>query len=100
MNDAQLVRRRKRLAHLTCKGQRIVERNRPARDPLRQIVTLDEFHDEGVDITAVFKSVNDGDVRVIQRRQSSGFTVEAGNAFRIRRERLWQHLDRDFAIQS
>ena len=46
---------------------RRTDRNCSTGDPLRQLVTLDEFHDEGVDITRLFEAVNDRDVGVVQR---------------------------------
>ena len=39
------------------------------------------------------------DVRVIQRRESLGFTLEAREPISVVRERLGQDLDRDVAIQ-
>jgi hypothetical protein len=39
------------------------------------------------------------DVRVIQRREGLGFTLEAREAVGVVRERLGQNLDRDVAIQ-
>ena len=69
MDDALLVRRLERLGDLLRDRQRVVERNRAARDPLRQIVTLDEFHDEGAHPAGFFEAVDVRDVRVIQGRE-------------------------------
>ena len=46
--------------------QRLVERNRAARDALRQILALDEFHDEGADAAGFFEAVDVRDVGMIQ----------------------------------
>ena len=46
MNDALLVRGFQGLRDLLRDGQRFIERDRAARDPLRQIVAFDEFHHE------------------------------------------------------
>ena len=48
MDDPLLVRGFERLGDLLRDRQRFVERDRAARDALRQIVALDEFHHEGV----------------------------------------------------
>ena len=70
-----------------------------ARDALRQIVALDEFHHEGGHAPAFFEAVDRRDVRVIQRREGLRFTLEAREPIRVVRERLGQDLDRDVAIQ-
>ena len=41
--------------------------------------------------------MNDGDVGVVQRRKRLGFALEPRQAIRILRERLGQHLDRDWS---
>ena len=99
MDDPLLVRRFERLGDLLRDGQRFVERDRAARDPLRQIVALDQFHHEGGHAPAFFEAVDGGDVRMIQRGQRLRFARESRQAIRIVRERLGQDLDRDVAIQ-
>ena len=69
------------------------------RDALRQILALDEFHHEGRDAPALLETVDAGNVRMIQRRQSLRFALEAREAVGVVRERLRQDLDRDVAIQ-
>jgi hypothetical protein len=49
-----------------------------ARDPLRQIFTLDEFHHEGVRAGEFLKSVSRGDVRMIQRRERLRLAFKPG----------------------
>ena len=61
-----LVRGFERVRDLLRDRQRFVERNRAARDPLRQIVALDEFHHEGVHARRLLEAVDRGDVRMIQ----------------------------------
>ena len=46
MDDALLVRGFERVGDLLRDRQRFVERDRAARDPLRQILALDQFHHE------------------------------------------------------
>ena len=73
-------------------GQRLVERDRAFSDPLREIVALDQFHHEGGHAPAFFQAVDSRDVRVIQRREGLGFTLEAREPISIVRERLGQDL--------
>ena len=47
VNHSLLVRRFERLRDLFRDGQRFVERDRAAGDPLREILALDQLHDEG-----------------------------------------------------
>ena len=58
-----------------------------------------QFHHEGVDTVRLFQTVNDRDVRMVQRREDFRFTLEAGDSFRVCRERLGQDLDGDIAIE-
>ena len=51
VNDPLLVRRFEGVGDLLGDGQRLVEGNRASRNALRQILALDEFHHEGVDVT-------------------------------------------------
>ena len=46
MDDPLFVRGFERLGDLLRDRQRLVERDRPARDPLREIVAFDQFHHE------------------------------------------------------
>ena len=50
MDDPLLVRRFERLGDLLRDRQRLVERDRAARDALRQVVALDQFHHERADV--------------------------------------------------
>ncbi len=52
--------------------QGLVELNRPTRDAPREILAVDEFHDEGADVAGV-----------IQRRQRLRFAREARQAIGI-----------------
>ena len=86
MDDSLLVRRFQRLRDLLRDGQRLIERNRPASDPLRQIVALDEFHHERGEAHAFFEPVDGGDVGMIQGREHFGFALKPRQPVVIRRE--------------
>ena len=49
-------------------------------DALRQVVTLDELHDEGRDAGRFLDRVDRRDVRVVQGREGLCFTLEAREA--------------------
>ena len=55
---------------------------------LRQIVTLDQLHDEGRDAIRLFQPVDAADVWVIERRERSRFSLESSEPLRISEERL------------
>ena len=76
MDDALLVRGFERLRNLLRDRQRLLDRDRAARNALRQIVALDEFHHERRDARALFESVDGGDVRMIQRGEDFGFALK------------------------
>ena len=99
VDDPLLVRRFERLGDLLRDRQRFVDRNRAARDALRQIVALDQFHHEGVHAAGFLEPVDRGDVRMIQRRERLRLAFEARQAFGVCGERVGQDLDRDLAAQ-
>ena len=100
MNDPLLVRRFERLGDLPRDRQRLVERNRAARDPLRQVLALDELHDERGDALGFFESIDRRDVRMIQRGEDFGFALEPREPIVIRRDRGRENLDRDLSVSA
>ena len=82
-----LVRGVERLGDLLRDRQRLVERDRAARDALRQIVALDEFHHERVHAAGFFQAVDGGDVRMIQRGEDFGFALKPREPVGVVRER-------------
>ena len=58
--------------------------DRPTNQPLRQILALDQFHDEGRHAPALFQAVDGGDVRMVQRREHFGFALEPRQPIRDR----------------
>ena len=66
MNDPLLMRGFERLGDLLRDRQRLVNRDRPARNALRQVLALDEFHHQRTDTVGFFETVNVGDVGMIQ----------------------------------
>ena len=83
VNDALLVRRFEGFRDLLRDRQRLVDRDGAARQALRKIFALDEFHHEGRDAVGVFQAVNGRDVRMIQRGEDFRFALESGDPFRV-----------------
>ena len=69
-----------------------------ARDHGRELA-WHQFHHQRATGTGFDQSMDDCDVRMIQRGQHLGFAVEARKPLRIAGEGLWQNLDRDLALQ-
>src|SRR5215471_21294852 len=99
MDDALFVRGFEGLRDLSRDRQRFIDGNCPTRDPLREILTLDKLHYQRVDATAVLKTMNMGDVRMIQCSQRARFALKAREPLGVARERFGQDLDRDEAIE-
>ena len=99
MNDPLLVRRLERLRDLLRDRQRFVERDRAARNTLREIVALDEFHHEGLDAVGVLQPVDGGDMRVIQGGEHFRLALKTREPIVISRERWRQDLDGDLTLQ-
>jgi hypothetical protein len=99
MNDALLVRRLERLRKLCRNGQRLGQRDRALREPLREIVAIHELHRQRGQTSAVLEPVNCRDVRMVQRREHLRFALETRNPFGIAGEDLRQDLDRDVAAK-
>jgi len=86
MDDPLLVRGRECLGDLPSDRQRVCERNRSARDPIRQRVALNQLHDECEDTVRLFETVDVRDVRMIQRREQPRLALEARLTIVIRCE--------------
>ena len=81
-------------------GQRLIERNRPARNPLGKRRSLDEFHYERADTVGFFETVDLRDVGMIQRGEDLALRAETVPGGRGRlRETIGRTLDGDVTIQ-
>ena len=99
MDDPALVGGVECVGDLASDGDCFVDRNRAACDPLREILTFDQFHDERTNAAAFFEAVDVRDVWMIEGRQRLCFAVEACESIGIGRERVRQNLHRDVAIE-
>ena len=83
MDDALLVRRFERVGDLPRDRQRLVERQRPARDAIGQRVALDQLQDERARARRCPRGRRSRDVRMVERGEHLRFALEAGEAFGI-----------------
>ena len=60
---------------------------------------LHQLHHQRTDAIGLFQAVDDGNVRVIQRRQRLGFALEAGQPIGIVRKGVGEDFDRDLATK-
>jgi hypothetical protein len=77
MDDPLFVRRFERFGNLPRDRQRLGQRDGAAREPLRQVLALDQFHDERDRAVALFEAVNRADVGMIQRGEHLRLAPEA-----------------------
>ena len=82
-----LVRRFERFGNLTRDGQRLVQRNRPARDSVGERRPIDQLQHQRAHAARLFEAVDRGDVRVIERGEHLRFAREPRQAVRIDGER-------------
>ena len=83
MDDPLLVRRFERLGDLPRDRQRLVERDRPVRDPIGERRAFDQLHHQRAHAVGVFEAVDVRDVRMVQRREHLRFALEAREALGI-----------------
>ena len=98
MDDALLVRRFERLGDLPRDRQRLVERNRPVRDPIGERRPLDQLHHQRVQAAGVFEAVDLRDVRMIQRREHCASRLNRARRSGSLANAPEQDLDRDVAF--
>ena len=83
MDDSLLMRSFEGVGDLLRDRQRLIDRNRPLRDPICQRRPLDEFHHQRDCAGAPFQAVDVGDVRMIQRREDFRFALEPRHTFSV-----------------
>jgi hypothetical protein len=99
MNDALLVRAFKCLGDLFCDRQRLINRNRTARDAVGKRLAFDQFHHECWRVSCVFNVEDGGDVWMIERREDLRFALKPREAIRIVRQRGREDFDGDVATE-
>ena len=88
MDNAPLVRHLECLGNLQSDRQRHFESCRPTIEDLRQVLSLDQFHDEEVDVLYRFEGVDPRNMRMVEGGQHLGLALEPRQALRVLRYRL------------
>ena len=104
MDDALLVGLLEGLGDLLRDGERLVDGNRPALQPLREVLALDQLHDEEVSGRPSVASRSRSRrswamLGVIERGEELGLALEAGEALGVGGEGLGEELERDVAAE-
>src|SRR5688500_11687556 len=95
-----LVRAPERGRDLDGDAQGLVERQRPAVEPLRQRLALEVLHDEVVDAFLLAHVVQDADVRVAEGGDGARLALEPRAHLRAAAVVGAQHLDRHRAVEA
>ena len=104
MDDALLVGLFECLRDLLRDGDRLVDRDPPALQSLREVLALDQLHDEDVRPRSVreshaLESVEVRDAGVVERGEDLGLPLETGEAVGVGGEGLGEQLESHVAAQ-
>ena len=99
MDDALFVRGFKGFRDLLGDGECFVDGECAACNTLREVVALDQFHDQCGEVWCLLEAVDRPDVRMVEGREHFGFALKARQAIRIAGHRGGQHLDRHRPLQ-
>jgi hypothetical protein len=81
-------------------GQRFVGGDRSACEALREVLAVDELHDQRANAVTLLEAVDLGDGRMVERRKRVRFASEPHQSVGIRGKRGGQNLDGDVAVQA
>ena len=97
MDHPGVVRHLERFGNLRRHGYGFVDRDRPARDPAREILTLDQFHDQKGQLPAglVLEPIDRGNMRVVEGGEDVRLTLKSREPIRVAGNRFGQELQRD-----
>ena len=99
MDDPLLVRRLERLGDLARDRQRLLDRDRSARDPIGERRPFDQLEHQRLDAVGLLEAVDRRDVRMVERREHLRLALEARQPLGVGDERLGQHLERHLALE-
>ena len=99
VDDATLMGRFEGFGDLLGNRQRLIQRDRPLRDPLGEGRPLDQLQHERPRALGFLDAVDGGDVRVVEAGEDLRLPLEPGEAIRISREGVGEDLQRDLAVQ-
>ena len=96
VDDPFLVGRLHGLVHLPRHAQSFFHRKATLQQSLGQCLSRDQLHHQVVPAFGLLEAVDGGDIRMIERRERLGLTLESREPFFVAREFLGQDLDRYF----
>ena len=99
VDDAFLVGGFETIGDLHEDRDRFVERKVSAGDPLGEGLSLHQFHDKERLAVRDLEPVKRCDVRMIERREQLGLTLESIQPLSVARKFLGQHFDGHFAAE-
>ena len=88
------MRRRQGIGDLHGDRDRVVERQRPPKEPIRQGLPSTSSITRKMVSAGLLHPLERGDVRVVERREDLGFALEPRDAIGVRREHVEDDLDR------
>ena len=92
MHDAIRMRKCDGVGNLPRDLQGFLDRQRPARDALRQCVAGHELEHQQQAARGIFDTVDGADARVVQGREEARFAIEPGQPLRVLTDRPRQPL--------
>ena len=99
MNDAFFMGGLQRFGNLLAAFQGLFDGHGFPFEALAECLTLDQFHDQGMDLIGFLDSVDGGDVGVIQSGQDLGLAVKTRDAIPIPGKGLRQDLDGHLTVE-
>ena len=99
VDDPCAVRGLERIADLFGGMKRLVDRQWPLRDPIRQRGALDELEHQRLRIGGIFQTVDPADVGMVERGQHLRFAAEPRQPVGIVREGFGKDLQRDIPTE-
>ena len=99
MDNALLMRCFEPLGDLLPDGERIIDRDWPFRDAVSESRAFNQLHHERMNAAPLLEAVDLRDVRMVQRRERLGFTLESCQTLRVLCERLREYLDGDWPTE-
>ena len=99
MDDTSLVTCFESRRNLPRDGERFLDRDRAFLDSLCQRRSLDQLEDERLHPVRFLESMDARDVRMIQRREELGFTLEPRESSFVVHERLGKDFDRHVSLE-
>ena len=99
MNDPLAMRRRECLRDLAGDRNRLVDRNRPTRQAVRERRTFDQLQHEGMYASTVLETVDGGDAGMIERGEHVRFARETCQSLGVVCEDFRQCLQRHVSMQ-